>query len=219
MSDCLDSGSHAQTREYVPLCEDITIRAGGQIETSSGRVGDSDSRDFGSDHTRARRSEPVLTAAAPVVTGASSGQRRVGVSVSPTPGQRSFGELHIAPVFPGVRVERGSSGHRSMSERRGETALSCTDPVLSGATGASPGRRSDDTSEIPAPGSRAHTSGRSSAARQGGRPTRMSSRSSRSVPGQPYRDSISALAVHVRSTAESVTRLLAPTRQRPHPRS
>ena len=140
-------------------------------------------------------------------TGASSRQRSVDVSDSQYRGE--VGSIFIAPssadVNPGQRITRAHtddrSGHRASSaqrERNGETA-SANDP----------GQRLN-----PPASQTAHL-----AARRGGRPTLMSSRSSGSTPGQSYRDSVRAHAGHARSTAESIARLMAPTRQRPHPRS
>ena len=148
---------------------------------------------------------PTMSVAAPAISGASSGQR----SVSDSQHRGEVGSIFVAPssteVYPGQRITRAHtderSGHRASSarrERRSETA-SANDP----------GQRLN-----PSASQTAHL-----VARRGGRPTLMSSRSSGSTPGQSYRDSIRALAGHARSTAESIARLMAPTRQRPHPRS
>ena len=165
---------------------------------------------------------PTKSVAAPVIAGASSGQRSVDVSDSPAPhfvapvpigassGQRSVdvsvsqyrgevGSIFVAPssteVNPGQRITNAHTDERR-PERRGASA---NDPLQRLNPPAS------QTARV--------------VARRGGRPTVMSSRSSGSTPGQSYPDSIRALAGHARSTAESIARLMAPTRQRPHPRS
>ena len=172
-------------------------------------------------------------------TGASSGQRSVDVSDSPIPSAAALGvhvecrgeagSVFVAPssadVNPGQRITRAHTDERGgqqtlFCERRGR----CTDPVAPLIPGASSGRRerSGETASANDPRQRLNPPASQTArlaARRGGRPTLMSSRSSGSTLGQSYRDSISALAGHARSTAESIARLMAPSRQRLQPRS
>ena len=99
-SDWSDLCIRAHTREFsgtalVSSCEDHTTCAGGQAVTISGRAGEFDSRDLGSEVMLARSG------------GESSGRRNAGVSDFPTPSLS-------APVLTGAGSGQSSVGRRGI---------------------------------------------------------------------------------------------------------